>query len=393
MQVALDFSLYMMRFGAARLAAYFASAGRPTDRQEISKRIDGHFRRAHYLSAADIDRFGAYLKGKPGSRRYTPLRRQLGRGIPLAVDMQDYWLSDPKLPSSVGALTAKYLDDPFKLCHLLKLTKTNNNVLLSRGKLSRYDPAVDPENPFFLPVKQQLYLGFWLLDVDRDWIWAFLVTLKDHNHAVINLDNRVEILLKATQRLLQSRALRSGGGSYITTRRRLQKLVANTQRNVRERLNLGQPWSWFLIPRLELLVDAGIISKSQPDQLTGYSLTEVGLVLQAVAARSHSGDELLDALVRGHGCTGSQAELPPTWEDVADALDTLPPDFRSVTGYYPLFETAVAICVERCTGRVPRPGWAVSQVIETILSAGGKSGEVALGISRRGRPSSFKVRA
>ena len=391
MRVAPSFSLYMMRFGLARLAAYYASPGRPTGRRDISRRLRRHLCRETSLRSGDKERFAEYLRRKPGSPRYTPLRRQLQRGDNLTVETQDYWLSDPRLPSSAGALTEKYLNDPIRLCEMLRMTKPGSNVLLSRGKLSRYDPDLDAENPFLLSAKQRLYLGFWLLDADRDWTWALLTGMKAGDHSVITLDNRVPLLLDTVNRLLSSRTLRSGSGDYIIARRRLLELVALTTRNAREGLNLGQPWSWFLIPRLELLVDAGILTKLRPDQLSGYRLTEVGRVLQSVALQSDVGDDLPNALLRGHRCTDGQMALPPTWEELASGLKSLGPDFVSATGYYPLFETAVAICVERCAEPNIRARWDVTQVIKTILKAGGPGGPVSLGISRRGQRNSFKV--
>lgn len=391
MRVAISFSLYMMRFGLARLAAYYASPRRPTDRNEISTRIKRHLWRETPLRTPDLERFSEYLKRKPGSPRYTPLRRRLRHGKSLNIQLQDYWLSDPILPSSAGALTDKYLDDPFKLCQLLGMTKPGSNVLLSRGRLSRYDPDLDSQNPFVLPTKQRMYLAFWLLDADRDWIWAFLTAMKTGEHTVITLDNRVPLMVDSVQRLLESRALRSGSGDYIVKRRRLQALLAYTTRNTREGLNLGQPWSWFLIPRLELLVEAGVLTKRRRDQLFGYRLTRAGKVLQSTAEQCDAGHDLPDALLRAYGCTEQQAELPPTWDEVADALSCHTPDLVSATGYYPLFESAVAICVERCAGPKPHPRWDLSQVITTILEAGHKSGRVNFGISRRGQRNSFKI--
>lgn len=396
MRVALDFSMYMMRFGLARLAASYASASRPTDRRTISKRLRAVLTKQYDLSSDDIDRFGSYLKGKPGSPRYTPLRRRLERGDQMSVEQQDYWLSDSRLPSSVGALSERYLDDPFKLCQLLQMTKPGSNVLLSRGKLCRYDPAVDRTNPFDLSTEQRLFLGLWLLDVDGDWIWALLHSLADREHgeqSLILSRNRVALLLSTFQRLVGSRVLRSRQSTYVTARHRLLELTKITERNMREGLNLGQPWSWFLIPRLELLVDAGLLAKRQRAQLTGYGLSPAGRILQSVASRSETGDPLFGAFFQAHACGPDQTELPPTWPEVVTALRDLSTDLSSTTGYLPLFETAVALCVERHMRSDLTHGWEVPEVITAILTAGGRNGQVVLGINRQGRPTSFKLRA
>lgn len=393
MRVVLDFSLYMMRFGTARLAASFASPGRATDRNEISRRVQARLARSVPLSRQKKKQFEAYLKGKPGSRRYTPVRRQVEQGNLPDVEMQDLWLSEPALQSSVGSLTKNYFGDPLGLAQILQLTKKGGNVLLSRGLLSRYEPANDSENPFELPREQQLYLGLWLLDVDGDWIWTFLQVLNDKKESVIRVDNRVDILLETFSKLLKSKELRSGQSSYMAARSRLMELVNITERNVREGLNLGQPWSWFLVPRLELLVDATLLTKNQPDKLTGYQLSDAGRALQTAAAKASTGQKLLNVFFGAHSCSTLQMSFPPTWEEIWAAIEKLPTNLASSSGYYPLFETAGAVCVERCARRNPEGGWEVPQVMEVIRQAGGKVGPVMLGIDRRGRPNAFKPRS
>lgn len=393
MRVALDFSMYMMRFGLARLAASYASGSRPTDRRTISNRIRAALTKQRALAPNEIDRFSSYLKGKPGSPRYTPLRRRIERGDEVSVEWQDYWLSDPRLPSSVGALSERYLDDPFKLCQVLHMTKPGSNVLLSRGKLCRFDPAADGANPFSISARQRLFLGLWLLDVDGDWIWALLQALADQEESLILSANRVTLLLSTFERLVASKVLRSRQSTYITVRRRLLELTNITERNRREGLNLGQPWSWFLIPRLELLVDAGLLTKRQRAQLTGYGLSSSGRILQSIASHSEGGDPLIGAFFRAHASGPAQTELPPTWPEVVAAMEELPTDLSSTTGYLPLFETAGALCVERHIQSDLSGDWEVPDVIAAILTAGGRDGQVVLGISRQGRPISFKLRA
>ena len=107
-------------------------------------------------------------------------------------------------------------------------------------------------------------------------LWAFLVQLPVDSEFEINVENRVDLLLKSWKHVLSARQIRSGHPQNAQVRTRLNELVKITERNVREKLNLGQPWSWYLIPRLELLVDAGILQKKERHGLTGYSLTAAG---------------------------------------------------------------------------------------------------------------------
>src|SRR5262249_42604149 len=121
-----------------------------------------------------VETVRTYLAGKPGSTRYTPLRRALeGGGRPL-VERQDLWLAQPGLRSSVGALTKNYYEDALGLAQVLGLVRPRNNLLLSRGRLCAFPHVSEKQSPFILEKRQALFLGLWLLDVDGDWIWALL---------------------------------------------------------------------------------------------------------------------------------------------------------------------------------------------------------------------------
>ena len=188
--------------------------------------------------------FREYLFNKPGSPRYTPLRRTLKKGHPIKVSARDLLLSDLRLSSSVGALTRDYFDDALSLAQSLRLVRKDHNLLLARGRLS-LSTAWLKDDPFHLTDKDSLYLGLWLLDIDCDWLWAFLVQLPADPDFEITVENRVELLLKSWKHILSARQLRSGHPKNARVRTRLNELVKITERNVREKLNLGQPWSWF----------------------------------------------------------------------------------------------------------------------------------------------------
>ena len=130
--------------------------------------------------------FREYLFNKPGSPRYTPIRHALQNRRSIPVEWQDVLLSDNRLSSSVGALTQDYFDDALGLAHTLKLVKKDQNLLLARGRLS-LSSGWDANDPFLIGYRDALYLGLWLLDVDRDWIWAFVSQLPGDTEFEITL--------------------------------------------------------------------------------------------------------------------------------------------------------------------------------------------------------------
>jgi hypothetical protein len=391
MKVALGFRLYMMRFGIARLAAGFANPSHPTTADRITAQVVKHLTSTTKLRADATESFGAYLAGKPGSPRYTPLRRALERGERPLVERQDLWLSESGMRSSVGALTKNYFEDSVGLAHLLGLVRSGNNLLLSRGRLCAFESTSVENNPFAYDKWQALFLGLWLLDVDGDWIWAVLREMDDKSVAQITVDNRVDVLRGTFDRLLTARHFVSGSSAYVSARTRLRELDAITRRNQKEGLNLGQPWSWFLIPRLELLVDALLFDKAQPEDLAGYRLSASGKALCRLAATGKRGTDLLSGFFAAHLGSTPEAMAPVEWSQLKIALQQVSPQLRTATGYCPLFESAAAVCVDRVrSGLQP---WEVPQIDAAIREHGkGAGAAVLLSINTQGAIQSFKFK-
>ncbi len=383
----------MMRFGFARLAAGLAGSDRPTATTALTSRLAKLLTTKRQLPEDSVEAFARYLAGKPGSPRYSPLRKALAVGDRPAVERQDLWLADPALGSQVGALSENYYGDPVSLATLLGLLQERTNIVLSRGRLSALSAKEAEEgSPASVDLRQALFLGLWLLDADGDWLWAFLRVLHESDQRVVTVENRVDLLLATFDALLQARHLSSGATAYLSARRRLLELHKITTRNKAEGLNLGQPWSWFLVPRLELLVDARILAKDQPHDLTGYRLSTAGQGLQRLAVEGQCGVDLLQGYFAAHrGIMRSQAEIP--WADLHPALQQALGQFHSATGYYPVYESAAAVCVERAARAGRLLPWEVPDVAATVRAKGtGENAPLVLGIDKFGNVYNFKFK-
>lgn len=392
MRVALTFRLYMMRYGMALLASSYTKQGRSTFAEDICKKVSAFLTEKRDISEASLELFKEYLYRKPGSPRYTPLRRALEKGHPIKAEHQDLLLSNSQLPSSVGSLTQDYFDDALSLAHILKFVKKDHNLLLARGRLSLSTGWVR-DNPFQLTDRDALYLGLWFLDIDCDWLWAFLVQLPVDSEFEINVENRVDLLLKSWKHLLSARQIRSGHPQTAKVRTRLNELVKITERNVREKLNLGQPWSWYLIPRLELLVDAGILQKKERHGLTGYGLTPAGHRCRSVCDPNESGE----VLIRNYFFCRDARDRPVTkhieWKDIESRLGTVAPELKTSVGYFPIFETASALCVSQFlkSESSDEPIWELEEVKERLWEESKSSSpRVRLAIDRQGHIYAFK---
>ncbi|MDE0404408.1 MAG: hypothetical protein OXI53_03785 [Nitrospira sp.] len=391
--MALTFSLYMMRYGIALLASSFTNQDRITFSEDIRKKVSAFLAEEKPVPEGSLEHFKEYLSNKPGSPRYTSLRQKLGKGQAIrGVEYQDLLLSDPKLPSSIGALTQDYFDDALSLAHMLKLVRKDQNLLLARGRLS-LSTGWEEKDPFHIRETDALYLGLWLLDIDCDWLWAFLWQIPADPDFEITIKNRVKLLLASWEHILSARQLRSGHPQNAKVRNRLNELIKITKRNVREKLNLGQPWSWFLIPRLELLVDAGIIQKKKRHGLTGYRLTSAGFKMRSVCDPNESGE----ILIRNYFLCRDHRDRPVVenieWGAIENKLVTVAPELRTSVGYFPIFETVSALCVSQFVNSEAsnEPIWEVERVKERLWAeAKSSSPRVRLAINRQGQIYAFK---
>jgi len=393
MRVALNFRLYMMRYGVALLAASIANSARPTFDEVIRDKLVRFLTESSELNGDDLSRYKSYLKHKPGSPRYTPHRQKLKRGESVAVERQDLLLSDPSLPSSVGALTQDYFDDAITLAHKLKLVTKGQNMLMARGRLS-LSTGWSSTDPFKLSKADALYLGLWLLDVDCDWIWAFLKQLPVSSDFEITVENRTQLLMESWKCLLSARELRSTQAQVLEIRSRLQELVRITERNLATKLNMGQPWSWFLIPRLELLVDAGLLGKRERHGLSRYFLTAVGTKFGDVCHQNKNGEALLQNYFSCQACAMRPLVEQIEWSEVREYLGDISRVLATSVGYMPILETSAALCVKKLLNNSDHREviWEIEKVKESLGRESKSSrSEVRLGIDRRGKIYAFKL--
>ena len=393
MKVALTFRIFMMRYGNALLATSYTNSNKISYADDIGKKISTFLTEKRDVPEDHLENLKNYLYNKPGSPRYTPLRRAIEQRSPFKAEHQDILLSNSTLPSSVGALTQDYFDDALTLAQILKLVKRDENLLLTRGRLS-LSTGWSTDNPFFLSQRDALYLGLWLLDVDCDWIWAFLGQIPDDPKFEISTGNRIELLLESWQKLLTARQLRSSTQLNANIRVRLNELIKITNQNRSEKPNIGQPWSWFLIPRLELMVDAGILRKKKRHGLTGYSLTPAGLKFRSNCDPNECGKTLINNYFFCHSIENRVVAERIPWNAIEIGLKAVSSELITSVGYFPIFETASALCVSQYlnSGLTNEPIWELERVVEKLRDASkGSQPRTRLAVDRQGKIYAFKL--
>lgn len=372
------------------LAASYTHHSRTAFAEDITRQIEAFLTREISVPSEE---FREYLFNKPGSPRYTRLRRAIRSGEQdLIVEQQDHLLSDKRLSSSVGALTQDYFDNALGLAHMLKLVKKDQNLLLTRGRLS-LSSGWKSDDPFHIGLCDALYLGMWLFEIDYDWIWAFLSQFPADLDFEVSVENRVELLLDSWRHLLVVRKIGAHPDAKIV-RTRLNDLIEITERNNREKLNFGQPWSWFLVPRLELLVDAGVLRKKSRFGLSGYTLTATGQKMRSLCLKNEGGKCLIDHYFACHDKQSCSVVKGIEWGAIQKKLDSIPSTTTTIVGYLPIFEVAGALCVAQFLEATKSgcPLWEIEGIKEALrLESQAPNSNVRLGIDRRGRPHAFRL--
>ena len=81
------------------------------------------------------------------------------------------------------------------------------------------------------------------------------------------------------------------------------------------------------------------------------------------------------------------------WEDIENRLETVSPELRTSVGYFPIFETASALCVSQFlkSGSSYEPIWEIESVKERLWEESKSSSpRVRLAIDRQGQIYAFK---
>ena len=176
-------------------------------------------------------------------------------------------------------------------------------------------------------------------------------------------------------------------------RKKLIELVNITKRNIKEGLNLGQPWSWFFIPRLELLVDCGILSKKRPGDLSGYELTNFGERLVANITPESNGYDMFfnyfSAYLSKPKTDMSKLEV----EDIKHSLSDYVHALKSKAGFMPLIETCACSCFHLNFNSESNSVYEIGDMIKHLLYLQKQKGtNMVLGKDMYGRLANIKFK-
>lgn len=332
--------------------------------------------------------FYSYVQQQGLHRRY--------KDTPESAQIQDIRLSDPALPSHSGAITgelhkkgyrrAVYVEIPTWAARL-RLVRQQNYTLTDRGRVllsAGHDETAQATNMLRLSLAEKYVFLFCILDTDGDFLASLYARLLERTE--FSRSDAGELVLSTLQSVRSDKVVsRTSSGQSLEFRRRLDKAIEAVKGQ--SGAGLG-PKESIVTPRLEPLVDCGVLKKPSSDKYE-YVFTDWG--------RSFLNNLLSADSIRDFLDTGLGAAMAASTErgKVADAalrdLESAYSCLKAGLGYVSLQELALlasAKALSASDGRLFELG-ATEQMLRQMASAGDRRVRFALG--RMGGPSQVRI--
>jgi hypothetical protein len=336
------------------VAACLAASDEVTSMDRVTRRFAEIIRRPVAVGASDLDRVDAHLRSLRLWKRYGHLRAVDRISIGEQVELQDVWLSDERLPSATGAITAEVMEDIPNLAIQLRLLRDGNLTRTDRAHAllaSFGDGALtglaegssnDP-NPLLLPTGAQLILGYALLEADGDFLRSAWATTPVLDKAEWTRADFATGLIAACEDLAKRARRSMSSGSDRQAIRRLQEWAQEIAKPRGSGRNWGggRPPDQLATLRLEPFVDLGLITRADrtsyryrlgPEQAQFFRL-----LAEAQSLQSFAREQLVGGWLRTRGEQRRPAEEAEVWEYVVAAYERL----KSRLGFAPFVEVVL----------------------------------------------------
>lgn len=322
---------------AANLARIYGARVRtrvsaPADRREALRK---------YL----VDRGLVPKYGSAGAPTIDALLARLIEGEELEV--QDFWLSSDTVRSSAGAERESSLVRTVSTCVELGLLTPGKLSLTSWGEvlltLASLEALLSGQNPFE-PSPAYCWAAYFLV-LRSDWAFsgAVLRALPEmrfgfREDILPKATSIIESVLRATPASASNRSARAWLTRQLQSARRLdvRSLELQPSDSV-DTKTLLRPLEDVFLPRLEFMVDVGILTKPDPGRFTYERGPSYEAFSELVAgSQTRLDHSFFTTVARASGRDGTAVEAP---DGVAAHLAQSARALKGVTGYAPIHET------------------------------------------------------
>ncbi len=329
------------------------------------------------------------------------LYRGNARVTELPLEIQDYLLADPSVPSQGGAATPQVFDQLVDWAVWCELLRPENHSLTPRGVLCKaYSPADGfgqadlAKNPFKLGELEKLLWLYVLLKADGDVLVRLYPRLPAQG-SFSRSEAGVELYHALTELEADfSKVARYGSVEYaklVTLRGIVKSLKDDVEGRVVTRGGIGAKEQRVSV-RLEPLVDVGVLGKSDKTRLVFERTAGTDAFVEAVQAAQ---DADLDAFIESRFFTtcarvfGVQASRAPADDLLEAELGRAYLSLRSSLGMAGIEEAAVAACA---SGLLAGHVWEIGDVVSLLKEkANTMPQKYRLNVDRFGRPRYFKI--
>ncbi|WP_392543761.1 hypothetical protein [Oryzobacter telluris] len=264
------------------------------------------------------------------------------------VQAQDFWLSDPALPSSSGAITDRVEEEPIQWAIALRLVRAANHTLTDRGHALLAAAAPQQQslqqtrgapNPMLLSQGAALIVLYALLEADYDFVRCVHRVTTPKSGEVFSRAT-ASASMGAACRLLREenlRRVRTGEDRQRLTR---LKELAESIESAGDAPTRGgaRPPDQTSTVRLEPYVDLGLIGRQSryeyryllsPSQFKFWSS-----IVEQPDGQHWLGEMVVGSYVRGRGLPLAEVEPEQVWDVIRDSWAAL----RSTMGYASITE-------------------------------------------------------
>lgn len=319
-----------------------ASPANSLNLEGITSRFQGLICKPRPVPADLREQVTEYIK----NHRY--IQYKLKKGFPDTIELQDYYLSDSRLPSQVGALTGRLR--PVDYLHMeyvevpawavrLRLLREGNYTLTDRGKILPIlaaqvvaPPAGKPimeANPFIISGGERFFFLYSLLEADGDILKRLYNDLLLSN-AEIGVGNVRESMLNILKGLAGESVHLRGRISSPTDSETISDMIKTLERDSDQ----------IVIPRIEPLVDCGIVARTNRQHYSYKPMQNTARFFEFLNGFASIGDFLEKGLASAtYGLLGIQSTA--TTRRIPHYLADSYLRMRSGLGYCSIRELAI----------------------------------------------------
>jgi len=268
----------LLRLGSLAVCVNGASDSRGSTARDLDSKYRSAFTKRVPVDPSNIDRVIAYINERVLIRKYAPASTNTLEGVrgifesgTGTVELQDWMLSDPHLKSSSGSEREQTYLQTVAACQEIGLLRAKTYTKLDPGKLlvrvatdtellSREDKHLNPFRPN-IPYSIMAYLQILTADYVLQQALFNALTVSPMSFTTELCSKAESILVSAQNNIPKTNGTRELHAWFDKQKALAVRLDEHKKTNQGWNQTFYRPMEDLLLPRLEFLVDLGVVTK------------------------------------------------------------------------------------------------------------------------------------